>query len=101
MKHSEEQILAIAEKVLQDLQKQFYSKENIEGGWYTKEKELARGSRAGEKVPLWTVSINEPVTDSAIFLTISDETGEPLYIQNKHGVAEIEKDVDGNYSGKR
>jgi hypothetical protein len=97
MKHSEEQILAIAEKVLQDLQKQFYNKENIEGAWYTDEKELARGLNAGQKAPLWIVSINEPVFDTSFFLTISNETGEPLYIQNKHGVAEIEKDAGGNY----
>jgi hypothetical protein len=100
MKHSQEDILAIAEKVLKSLQKQFYNKENIRGGSF-KEEELLRGGKEGDIAPVWTVCIDEPVTDSAIFLTISDETGEPLYIQNKHGVAEIEKDADGNYRGKR
>jgi hypothetical protein len=97
MIHTEEEILIIAHKVMSDLEKQFYDKEAVKGASFKKDDELIRGGRKGEKMPLWTVSIIEPVFDNAVFLTISDETGEPLYIQNKHGVAEIEKDIDGNY----
>jgi hypothetical protein len=97
MIHTKEEILIIAHKVISDLEKTFYNKEAVKGASFKKDDELMRGSRKGEKAALWTVAIIEPYFDTAIFLTISDETGEPLYIQNKHGVAEIEKDADGNY----
>lgn len=48
-------------------------------------------------MPCWVAVINEPIFDTSAFLTISDETGEPLYIQNKHITREIEKNSDGNY----
>ncbi len=97
MIHTKEQILATAEKVLKDLEKHFFKKENILGASYVKNEKLIRGNNKGKGAALWTVSIHEPIFDSAVFLTILDETGEPLYIQNKHGIAEIEKDSNGNY----
>jgi hypothetical protein len=97
MIHTKEEILIIAHTVMKDLEKQFYKKENILGASFKKEEELMRGNRIGEMAALWIVSIIEPIFDNAVFLTISDETGEPLYIQNKHSVAEIVKDANGNY----
>ncbi len=97
MKHTEEQILEKAKKVLQNIEKQYYKEENIEGVYFVKDRILARGENKYKEHPCWVVSINEPVFDSSQFLTISDETGEPLYIQGKHSVYEIQKDENGNY----
>jgi len=97
MKYTEEQILEIAKKVLRDLEKEYYKEENIENTWFVEKEELARGANKGKEHPCWIVSVNEPVFDSSQFLTIDDETGEPLYLQTKHAVHEIQKDEDGNY----
>jgi hypothetical protein len=97
MIHTKEEILILAHKVMNDLEKQFYQKDAIKGASFKEDEVLMRGPRRGEKAPLWTIAMIEPHFETAVFLTISDETGEPLYIQNKHGVAEIEKDAGGNY----
>lgn len=98
MIHTEQEMMAKAKKVLQDLQKEFYKEENIEKIWFEEKDEVARPR--GRVMPAWTVSIDEPIFDTSIFLTISDETGEPLYIQSCHKVVEIEKDKEGNYIRK-
>lgn len=95
MIHTEEQIMTKAKKVLSDLQGEFYNEKNIEGTRFT-EKDKVSIPR-GEILSTWTVFIHEPIFDSSIFLIISDKTGEPLYIQNKHGVKEIKKNQTGNY----
>lgn len=97
MKHTEEEMTAKAKKVLSDLHKEFYREENLKKVIFDPREELMRGINEGKEHPCWTAVIDEPLFDSSIFLTISDETGEPLYIQNKHGIAEIEKNSDGNY----
>jgi hypothetical protein len=99
MKYTEEEMQAKAKKVLKDIQKEYYKEENIAKTWFVKEDPI-RGSQ-DKTQPCWIVSINEPVFDSSIFLTISDETGEPLYIQNKHGIREIENTSEGKYVTKK
>ncbi len=97
MNYTEAQVLEKARSVLKDLQGEFYKEENVENAWFNKEKDVAR---LGKTIPAWTVSINIPILDSTNFLTISDETGEPLFIQSSHKVVEIEKNADGNYIRK-
>lgn len=98
MKHTEQEILIKAEKILKDLQGEFFNKENIEKVNFKPEKEISTPIKT--KLALWTVLINEPVFGSAIFLEISDESGEPLLIRSKHKVSEIEKDSNGIYTRK-
>lgn len=96
MKYTEKQILEKTKKILQDLQGQFYNEENIKNARFSDKKELSRPE--GKTAPVWTVSIDEPVFDAWEFLTISDETGEPLYYQNANMIIhEIQKDDKGNY----
>jgi len=64
------------------------------------ERELARGENKGQKIKAWVVSIEDKLFDTVDFLTVADETGEPLYLQTKHTVSEIIKDSEGNYSWK-
>lgn len=97
MKHTENEIIIKSKKVLEVLQGEFYEEKNVEGTWYSDDKPPLRGEQKGEVIPLWTVSINEPVFDSTTFLVISDETGEPLYFQTKHKVYEIFKNEEGKY----
>lgn len=98
MKHTEEQMLAKAKQVLKDIQKTSYREENILGISFRENDEIARPR--GEKINSWTTSLHEPVFDRALFLVISDETGEPLYFQSPHRVSEILKDEKGNYYRK-
>lgn len=99
MKHTEEQMLEKAKKVLKDLQKTSYREENIKKLWSEDEK-LMRGKDKGKLHKCWVISIDEPVFDRSLFLIISDETGEPLYFQSPHRVSEILKDENGNYYRK-
>ncbi|PZR23571.1 MAG: hypothetical protein DI539_02780 [Flavobacterium psychrophilum] len=94
MNYTEEQILIKGKKVLNDIHSQYYDENLIEKALFDPNEELIRGEGT---IPAWTVVINEPVSDSFIFLTISDSTGEPLYIQTKHLVREIRKDAEGKY----
>jgi hypothetical protein len=101
MKHTEEQILVIAKKVLQNLEKEYYNEENITKLMFDGKQVLSRGENKDQEHPCWVVCVNEPVFDTSQFLTISDETGEPLYMQVSWSVViEIEKDEDGNYRKK-
>jgi hypothetical protein len=98
MKYTEEQMLEKAKQVLKDLQKTSYREENILGVSFRKNKEVARPRE--KKINSWTAALHEPVFDRALFLVISDETGEPLYFQSPHRVSEILKDEKGNYYRK-
>jgi hypothetical protein len=98
MKHSNEEILALAKRVIMDLHGKYYDESLIRKVSFHADEELIRGQRIGEKQPLWTIVIDEPLFDSTDFLTMSDETGEPLYYQTKHLVAEIIKNADGYYT---
>lgn len=70
---------------------------------FEKERELSRGPNKGTNIEAWVVSFEfgKPYFDpEAVFLTIADETGEPLYFQHSTAVVEIEKDTYGKYHKK-
>jgi hypothetical protein len=100
MKHTEQEILETAKKVLQGIFEDLYKESDIEKVFFIEKDELIRGENEGEKHPTWTASIKAPF-DNTDFLTISDETGEPLYYQNFNMIVyEIGKDNEGNYYRK-
>lgn len=96
MKHTEKEILELAKKVLFDLQGIYYKEENIKKILYHEKDEVSRPK--GKIIDTWVAVIDEPIFDASEFLTISDETGEPLYYQNANmRIHEIKKDSNGNY----
>jgi hypothetical protein len=99
MKNTEKEILIKAKKILVDLNPQFFKDENLKKVVYHEKDVVARPK--GEIIDTWIAVVDEPIFDTSIFLTISDETGEPLYIQNKHIIREIEKDSNGKYVTKK
>ncbi len=99
MKYSKEQILEKSKKIMKDLQGDNFDFYQIETIFFTEKDELARPK--GKIIPAWTVAFDLQVFDTTDFLIISDETGEPLYIQSKHLVMEIMKDADGKYVEKK
>ena len=99
MKHTEKQILEITKKTLKGIFKDLYKESDIEKIVFEKNEELIRGELAGKNHPCW-VAIIKSLFDSVDFLVISDDTGEPLYIQGKYTTLEIEKDQEGNYYRK-
>lgn len=100
MKHTEEQMLAKAKKILIDLQGQFYKEKNLKKVIFHQDRIPIIGEFEGKEIPCWVAVIDEPVFDTSVFLTISDVTGEPLYIQSSHKIVEIEKDINENYHHK-
>jgi len=100
MKHTEHEILETAKKVLRDFRKDRYKEDDIEKVFFDEKDELMRGKNKGKTHPTWTASILAPF-DNIDFLTISDETGEPLYYQNFNMIVyEIGKNAEGNYFRK-
>ena len=100
MKFNKDQILEKSKKILKDLRKERFKEEIIEDTFFDKKDELIRGDNKGKTHPTWTTSILAPF-DNTDFLTISDETGEPLYYQNFNMIIyEIDKDSDGKYFRK-
>lgn len=98
MKYNENQILEIAKKILQDLNGEYYNEKDLVKITFKKNDMVARPS--GAILDTWTVSI-DALFNNRDFLTISDETGEPLYYQNFNTtIAEIEKNSDGKYVTK-
>lgn len=95
MKHTEEQMLIKAKKILKDLNPQYFKDDHLLGVSYKESDEISRPR--GKIMNTWVAVIEEPVFKSSEFLIISDETGEPLYIQGKHSIYEISKDDKGNY----
>ncbi|WBV60101.1 hypothetical protein PFY12_13775 [Chryseobacterium camelliae] len=98
MKNTEKKILEKAKIILKDLQGEFFNEKNIEKINFSAEKEITVPKNM--KLALWTIVINEPIFDSTIFLCISDEDAEPLYIRSKHKTSEIIKNSDGIYIRK-
>jgi hypothetical protein len=100
MKHTKEQILETAKKVLQGYRKSRYKESDIEKIVFYEKDELMRTKNRGKFHPTWTAVIKAPF-DNTDFLIISDETGEPLYYQNFNMIVyEIGKDDKGNYFRK-
>ena len=97
MKYTEKKILEIAKKVISDLNPEALKHDTIENAFFNNEKDLSRDKKKIIIHPCWTVSINT-LFDNTDFLTISDETGEPIYYQNFNMItAEIEKNSKGKY----
>ena len=99
MKHTEEEILELVKKILNDLFSDLYKESDIEKVLYNEKKELVRGENKGKIQPCW-IAIIKSLFDSTDFLVISDKTGEPVYIQGKYITSEIGKDSEGNYYRK-
>lgn len=98
MKYTENEMLEKAKKILNDLNPQYFKDEYLKKVVFAKDDDVARP--IGKVIPTWTAVIEEPITDSYEFLVISDDTGEPLYIQSKHLVVEIKKDENDVYVPK-
>ena len=98
MKNTEKKILEKAKIILKDLQGEIFNERNIEKVNFNAEKEVT-GSKT-MKLVLWTVVIHEPIFNSSLFLYISENDAEPLFIRNKHKISEIIKNADGKYVRK-
>lgn len=98
MKYTEKETLEKAKTILQDLQLKFFNEKNIKKANFNAEKEIT-GSKT-MKLALWTVVIHEPIFNSSLFLYISDDDAEPLFIRSKHKISEIIKNADGKYAKK-
>src|SRR5690606_10574481 len=96
MNLTENDALRIADTVLNDFKNSPFDGRILKHCRYYENDELARprGSRAN----VWVAVIDNPLFDDTQFIVISDETGEPLYIQTKHTVNEIVKNGDGKYT---
>lgn len=103
MKHTEQQIKEIALKVMNDIEFDYDKEIGINYVGFDKSKDIRRGIFSGKSIPVWLVSFEfgKPYfAPEALFLTISDETGEPLYFQHSTAVVEIEKDNNRKYYKK-
>ncbi|MGH1518657.1 hypothetical protein [Chryseobacterium sp. JK1] len=95
MIHTETEILGKTQQVLKDLKGKNYTDSCINKISFNKEKEVSRPER--KIIAAWTVSI-KAIFDNLDFLTLCDETGEPLYYQNFNcRIMEIAKDEAGKY----
>ena len=97
MKHTKEEILEKAKKIMHGIDGEFYSESCIENTVFDKKEEISFGKQKGNIVPCWIVAINS-MFDNKDLLYISDETREPIYYQNFNTfIFEVEKDKEGNY----
>ena len=97
MKHTEEEILEKAKKVMSNVRGKFYREANIQGAFFEEEKSILSGIHRDKKMPIWTVSISA-LFENIDFLHISDETGEPVYYQNFNTLTfDVDKNEDGYY----
>lgn len=97
MKHTIEQIKAKAEIVLKDLEGKYYTENLIEDGFFREKDEIPIGVHKGETVAVWVLFIKS-LFDNTDHLIISDETGEPIYIQNSNYILiDILKNEEGKY----
>lgn len=95
MKHTEQQIIEISQKVLKDIDGKYYRESCISKVTFHKDDELDFPTK--KTIDTWVISIDS-LFDNRDFLIISDETGEPLYYQNFNYITrEIGKDSEGNY----
>lgn len=95
MNYTKEEILKVTIKLLEDINYPYDMDEIFIS--FKEERELARGVNKGKSIKAWVVSIEDNIFETTDFLTISDETGEPLYLQTKHIVREFGKDENGKY----
>ncbi|MDQ1856699.1 hypothetical protein [Chryseobacterium sp. WLY505] len=76
MKYTEKQILEKTKIILKDFKGKYYTDSCINKISFRKEKEVSKSER--KVIGEWTVSV-KTIFDNLDFLTVSDETGEPLY----------------------
>ncbi|WP_294292925.1 hypothetical protein [uncultured Chryseobacterium sp.] len=96
MKHTKQEMLIKALKILKDLNPQYFKDENLKKIIYHENDELSRPK--GKIANTWVAIVDDPIFDASEFLTISDDTGEPLYYQNANMIIhEIQKDNNVNY----
>ncbi|WP_379966947.1 hypothetical protein [Epilithonimonas sp. UC225_85] len=97
MKYTEEQILAKAKEIMKDFRGKYYREECVDGAFYKKNDKMISGKNEGKTFSTWTVGILS-LADNSDFLTISDETGEPLIYQNFNTfIFDVEKDERGYF----
>ncbi len=94
MKNTEAQILERAKQIMAELFGKYYNESDIERATFIKDDAVIT---TGAKLDTWTVSINS-IFDSLDFLTIADETAEPIYYQNFNMIISlVEKNPEGKY----
>jgi hypothetical protein len=99
VKHNADQILQKAKQVIKDLHQEFYDETLISIPCFISKEEAHHYSMFIEDI--WSVSIEDYAFDRPAFLTISDETGEPLYLQSSMvSGAEIILGEDQKYAYK-
>lgn len=97
MKHTEEQIKKIGIKILQDIEKEYFSESLYSHCFFEPEDKIIYGLNKGKLKPTWTIVVNS-LFDNRDYLIISDDTGEPLYYVNFNLIiTEILKNEDGKY----
>lgn len=97
MKHTEQEVLEKSKIILKDIRQKYYSDNSIDGILFEAKDEILMGPDKGEIKQTWLVYIKS-LFDNIDVLTISDETGEPLYYQNFNlRMNSIEKNSEGRY----
>ncbi len=95
MKHTKEEMLEKAHQIMKDLRGEWYKDNCIRKINFHEQNELTYPKNV--IVDTWGASINS-IFDNIDFLTISDETGEPIFIRRfTYQVQEIKKDNNGKY----
>jgi len=97
MKYTKEQIIARAKEIMKDLDGKYYFEGCVDGAFYDENYKIISGKNEGKSYSMWVIRIIA-LMDNSDFLTISDETGEPLYYQNFNTyIFDIEKDEKGYF----
>ncbi|NUY80080.1 hypothetical protein HUK80_04170 [Flavobacterium sp. MAH-1] len=97
MKRTEEQVIALAKKIITDLDPKALDFDKVEQAKFIPDYKPLRGQDKDKITPSWLVTIRNAF-GQVDFLAIADESGEPLHYQNSNtAVFEIEKREDGTY----
>lgn len=108
MKHTEEQIIAIAENIMQQIDFSYNTKVKIHAGFRSVEEQFKpfEGLKHAEEYkltlkPIWTVFFKfeeeYEIRRDSIFLDIDDESGEPIELSHAQATFIISKDENGKY----
>lgn len=103
MIHTEKQIKTIALKTMKEIDFEYDLEVGLYKIFFDKKDEPLRGPNKGRIIPTWIASFEfgKPYFENrTVFLTIEDETGEPIYFQHSTAVVEIDKDANGKYFKK-
>ena len=90
-------------KIMKDIEFDFDKEVGIHKIRFDKKYEPIRGPNKDQIIPAWVVSFEfgKPYFDTeTVFLTIADNSGEPLYFQHSTALIEIDKDANGKYFKK-